>query len=171
MKKILFIVLLGIAGLFAQTNYPTTKWDAYSGRGCYVSDSLYQAWVDTSATPDDTLTAVTSKTIALGLEYDWVVIEIVDTGSVFTDSIFVESAQIEVDASGTPIDTSWHVIPLRDSSWTIISGVLVGNGARKSYLTFAPLMETIRVRSGNSQTAYSRTTYFNITGIKKKQEN
>ena len=169
MKKILFIILFASLSVLAQTNWPTTKIDAYNGRGIYVSDSLYQAWVDTAATPDDTLTSKLAKTIALGFEYDTFVLELVDTGTVYDDSIYVELGIIDV--SKTPQDTSWHNFPLRDSTWTVKNGILVDDNSRHIYSTYYPLPDVIRIWLKNAQVRTSRTHWFNVVAIKKEREN
>jgi hypothetical protein len=166
MKKTLFIILLSIAGLFAQTNYPTIKRPAFDGRGVIISDSLYQAWIDTSATPDDTLSAVTSKTIYLGAEYDWGLIALTDTGDVYVDSVMIEMGVITADG-----DIIWDGINLRGTDWTDVPGLAVGNDASTIYTTFFPLGAIIRIRLINEVTVYGRVHYFDINLIKKKQEN
>lgn len=165
MKKILFIILLSVAGLFAQTNFPTTKLPAFDGRGVIISDSLYQAWIDTVGV-DDTLSAVTSKTIALGLEYDWGIIALTDTGSVYTDSVMVEMGVVTADG-----DTIWDGINLRGTAWEDVPGLAVANNTSTIYSTFFPLGAVIRIRLINEAVAYSRVHYFDVNLIKKKQEN
>lgn len=165
MKKILFIILLGAVGLFAQTNFPTIKVDAFNGRGVIISDSLYQAWIDTVGV-DDTLSAVTSKTIALGLEYEWGVVALTDTGDVYTDSVMIEMGVVTADG-----DTIWDGINLRATAWENVPGLAVANDASTIYTTFFPLGAVIRIRLINEEVAYSRVHYFDINLIKKKQEN
>lgn len=171
--KQLFLFLFFGAITYGQVNFPVSKYESSEGSvGIYVSDSLWtDGWIDTSATPDDTLAERISKKIILDFDYDWAIIELIDTGTTYDDSLIVEMGVVEVAGSNVGVDTSWHNISLRDTTWSVVNGTLVDDNSRHIYSTYYPLGSAIRIRITNVQTVLSRVHYFNINFIKKEKEN
>lgn len=123
--KTLLILLAFMGMTFAQSEMFLTT----SGNLEFANDSLYYVFIDTSATPDDTLAAVVSKFIAPQGRYDWMTYTVRDTGTSIDDTVIVKYQQ--------PGMTAWYPVEfMRDSTWTNVTQPVVDDNSQHSYTVF-----------------------------------
>ena len=147
-------VLTGIVK--AQEIFPTI-----SGEGIFADDSLYCTYIDTSATPDDTLTAVTYKVFFNDYRYDFATISIRDTGASIDDTVTVEYSNAHNLGEWYPVEF------MRDSTWTNVTLPLTDDNSQHSYVLYIAPYYAVRVRRTNTVNDTANVTYFNFQAQKK----
>jgi hypothetical protein len=178
LKTLILLLLLSIP-ILARNDSTFTQY--FTNNGFSINDSLWTTLYvpdttfvinsdgDTTSTTIDTSLAVTSKYIPLNFAYDWGFISIEDTGTTYDDSLIVEQGVIGyVGSPSRPIksDTTWYQIPLKDSTWTIVTAPVVDDNSIHGYLIFTPLMDLIRIKLTNVEAVENRVTY--IRGVFKR---
>jgi len=111
MKKIVLFVLfvLLFVGL-ASSQTEIILGDLGNGNA-YVRDSLYYVYIDTSATPDDTLSAVQSVFFANKGNWEWMYITLQDTGTTYDDTIKIKGT--------SAYSSKWNDAIVRDSAYAV----------------------------------------------------
>ena len=156
MKKLLLLVLLFGGLAFGQTEFLLK--DLGNGNA-YANDSLYYVYVDTSATPDDTLSAVVSKYFVNKGVYEWMYITMTDTGSTFTDTISIRGK--------APYTSKWNDVEfIRDSTWTNTQPV-PDNASIHSYSVWIKNLYGVGIFLTNGSTLdTNHVHYFDIQLVK-----
>ena len=166
--------LIGI--LFLATFLLNAQITVTENQGFYWSDSLWNdIYVDTSATPDDTIAVNTTSEYDVNFMYEWITITINDTGSTITDSLYLEGANyvLAADTNSRNVkymkgDAVWLKIPfLRDSTWTNVD-VMAKANRYHSYTAHIGGFESIRVRLGNVTATENRISKFMAVLSRKK---
>lgn len=140
--------------------------------GLFASDSLFTTYIDTSATPDDTLAAAQEfVTIQLDYNYEWITIVVTDTGATYTDTTLVYFGVLTYTPVGTGSnfsisDTTWYPVHfIKDSSWTTVTQPIIGS---QYYMIFCGNYWIMKIERTNVEAVLNRTTYIDIQAARKR---
>lgn len=162
------LILLAITPLLAQQEF--NWYESKNGNGfsfndsvwtqIYVPDTTFSYQADTTWAID-TSAARASLVIPLQYTYEWIMIAVQDTGATYDDTLVVESGLIRFTGETndpTYSDTTWHNIPVKDSTWAEVN-ILVDDNSVHAYLIWYPLFDMIRIRKTNVEAVENWVTY------------
>ena len=169
MKRIVLILFLAPL-IYAQGEMVKT----FQGSGLFASDSLYNTYIDTSATPDDTLFAEqTYVMLEFNFEYEFATIAYEDTQATYDDSVWVEYAIPHYTRISDKVYTldsiTWKPVQfIKDADWEQAAMPLVDDDSFNAYTVYVGDYWKIRVRWEQVEAVLNRAGYVHIQAAKKK---
>jgi len=153
MKKLLILLALCVISLHSYAQERDT-WEKMTALTTDTTGSVQDEdsmWVH--GTP------VTTTTDTLFSRYQYVLLTVQDTGTVFTDSLIIETLDMNYKV--------WSPVAVLNLSDGIIYDYCIpGAGVTRKYLIYDPNIYIFRVRLLNSQIVQSRTVYLSYMAKK-----
>jgi len=154
-----FLIILALAGItFGQTEISPNYDDAGF---IYLSDSLYYVYVDTVGV-DDTTAAVLSKSWTPKMQYEWLTIAKIDTGTTYDDTLWVKYQ--------LPYQTGWYPVEYtKDSTWSDITQPLpIDDASQHSFKIYIADYYKLGFFITNTALDTGWVSYFKISANKKR---